>query len=332
MVENETAWSSTQRIPLGWVRDTRRSDRLARPTAATMLSVITCHTDLFLCASTLKDVHRPLLEADTFSVGPSTYLVNGRHDSWVGTGGQPKEGVSRPSSDARTYANHSSQDSGGHDWTEEGDYRPVSDTSSLASKIVPSRHLSPFEANPHVESCEEEKTETSSHEATPQQRIDWSPRPPQAPGPQGTPRRPYLQYSGILRYRAPGLKNEIMFRQMQFWLGEASDFGRLYFVRLADQGRTHQGELTLEYANDLTKVDHNAFCFIIESSPLPFVNGKHTFQAPTEHERNGWFTTLERVVQYYASKKRQLAQEEMEMVTRAIRETIKSDTSPSPSL
>ncbi|KAL7771886.1 hypothetical protein CFE70_001837 [Pyrenophora teres f. teres 0-1] len=123
--------------------------------------------------------------------------------------------------------------------------------------------------------------------------------------------------SGALGYKAPGLKNAFRFSKKYFWLGDepvaaenlreylrgekpevahsvaawSSQTGKglLFFVKHADQKEHPAGVLNLAYATDLAKDGAVAFAFKISGH-------KHTFEAQTAAERDGWFAAVERAI------------------------------------
>lgn len=126
-------------------------------------------------------------------------------------------------------------------------------------------------------------------------------------------------YSGALGYKAPGLKNAFRFSKKYFWFGdeaavpasslsaylrgEKADVahptaawssitgkGLLYFVKHADEKSTPAGVLKLADATELTKDGAVAFHFKLHG-------GKHTFEAQTAAERNGWFVAVEKAIE-----------------------------------
>lgn len=124
-------------------------------------------------------------------------------------------------------------------------------------------------------------------------------------------------YSGSLGYKAPGLKNAFRFAKKHFWFGEepvdsanlreylrgekpevahpvvawASQTGKglLFFVKHADQKEHPAGVINLAYATDLVK--DGAIAFSVKIS-----GHKHTFEAQTAAERDGWFVAVERAI------------------------------------
>ncbi|KAF2856014.1 hypothetical protein T440DRAFT_531050 [Plenodomus tracheiphilus IPT5] len=124
-------------------------------------------------------------------------------------------------------------------------------------------------------------------------------------------------YSGALGYKAPGLKNAFRFAKKHFWFGEepvdsanlreylrgekpevahpvvawASQTGKglLFFVKHADQKEHPAGVLNLAYATDLVK--DGAIAFSVKIS-----GHKHTFEAQTAAERDGWFIAVEKAI------------------------------------
>ncbi|KAJ4380833.1 hypothetical protein N0V86_004195 [Didymella sp. IMI 355093] len=124
-------------------------------------------------------------------------------------------------------------------------------------------------------------------------------------------------YSGALGYKAPGLKNAFRFAKKYFWFGEeavpASSLaeylrgekpevahptaawssqtgkGLLFFVKHADKKENPAGVLNLAYATDLVKDGTIAFAFKIHGH-------KHTFEAQTLTERDGWFVAVEKAI------------------------------------
>ncbi|KAJ4353214.1 uncharacterized protein N0V89_004941 [Didymosphaeria variabile] len=126
-------------------------------------------------------------------------------------------------------------------------------------------------------------------------------------------------YSGALGYKAPGLKNAFRFSKKYFWFGEEAPVptsslsqylrgekaevahstaawssvtgkGLLYFVKHADEKATPAGALKLADATELTKDGIVAFHFKLHG-------GKHTFEAQTTAERNGWFVAFEQAIE-----------------------------------
>lgn len=124
--------------------------------------------------------------------------------------------------------------------------------------------------------------------------------------------------SGVLGYKAPGLKNAFRFSKRFFWFGEeavptsslsqylrgekaevahpvaawSSQTGKglLYFVKHQDQKETPAGVLNLSDATDLHKDGTLAFAFKIHGH-------KHTFEAQSAPERNGWFVAAEKAIE-----------------------------------
>ncbi|KAG9186958.1 hypothetical protein G6011_10066 [Alternaria panax] len=124
-------------------------------------------------------------------------------------------------------------------------------------------------------------------------------------------------YSGALGYKAPGLKNAFRFAKKYFWFGEepvAADNlreylrgekpeiahpvvawssqtgkGLLFFVKHADQKEHPAGVLNLAYATDLAKDGAVAFALKISGH-------KHTFEATSAAERDGWFDAVEKAI------------------------------------
>ncbi|KAL1604584.1 hypothetical protein SLS59_003779 [Nothophoma quercina] len=124
-------------------------------------------------------------------------------------------------------------------------------------------------------------------------------------------------YSGALGYKAPGLKNAFRFVKKYFWFGEEpvpasslADYlrgekpevahptaawssqtgkGLLFFVKHADKKENPAGVLNLAYATDLVKDGTIAFAFKIHGH-------KHTFEAQTLTERDGWFVAIEKAI------------------------------------
>ncbi|KAF3043220.1 hypothetical protein E8E12_009115 [Didymella heteroderae] len=124
-------------------------------------------------------------------------------------------------------------------------------------------------------------------------------------------------YSGALGYKAPGLKNAFRFSKKYFWFGEeavpASSLaeylrgekpevahptaawssqtgkGLLFFVKHADKKENPAGVLNLAYATDLVKDGTIAFAVKIHGH-------KHTFEAQTLTERDGWFVAVEKAI------------------------------------
>ncbi|RAR07040.1 immunogenic protein [Stemphylium lycopersici] len=124
-------------------------------------------------------------------------------------------------------------------------------------------------------------------------------------------------YSGTLGYKAPGLKNAFRFAKKYFWFGEepvAADNlaeylrgekpeiahpvvawssqtgkGLLFFVKHADKKEHPAGALNLAYATDLAKDGALAFAFKLSGH-------KHTFEAQSAAERDGWFLAVEKAI------------------------------------
>ncbi|KAF2131544.1 hypothetical protein P153DRAFT_383638 [Dothidotthia symphoricarpi CBS 119687] len=124
-------------------------------------------------------------------------------------------------------------------------------------------------------------------------------------------------YSGTLGYKAPGLKNAFRFAKKHFWFGEepvptssltqylrgekpeighsvaawSSQTGKglLFFVKHADKKDAPDGVLNLAYATDLVKDGALAFALKVSGH-------KHTFEASTAAERDGWFIAAEKVI------------------------------------
>ncbi|KAF2833029.1 hypothetical protein CC86DRAFT_365021 [Ophiobolus disseminans] len=124
-------------------------------------------------------------------------------------------------------------------------------------------------------------------------------------------------YSGALGYKAPGLKNAFRFSKKYFWFGEepvpASNLkeylrgekpevansvaawssqtgkGLLYFVKHADQKAHPAGVLNLAYATELHKDGTIAFALKISGH-------KHTFEAQSAPERDGWYVAVEKAI------------------------------------
>lgn len=126
-------------------------------------------------------------------------------------------------------------------------------------------------------------------------------------------------YSGALGYKAPGLKNAFRFSKKYFWFGQEEPVavsslshylrgekaeiaqptaawssqtgkGLLYFVKHADEKATPAGVLNLSEATDLSKDGTVAFFFKLHGH-------KHTFEAATLKERNGWFVAFEQKIE-----------------------------------
>lgn len=125
-------------------------------------------------------------------------------------------------------------------------------------------------------------------------------------------------HSGALGYKAPGLVNSFRFSKKYFWFGDeavstqslshylrgekpevahpaaawSSQTGKgiLYFVKHADQKATPAGVLNLAEATDLTKDGTIAFHFKLHGH-------KHTFEATSAPERNGWFMAAEKIIE-----------------------------------
>ncbi|KAF1915210.1 Pleckstrin homology domain-containing protein [Ampelomyces quisqualis] len=123
--------------------------------------------------------------------------------------------------------------------------------------------------------------------------------------------------SGALGYKGPGLKNAFRFSKKYFWFGEeavpASNLreylrgekpevahsvaawssqtgkGLLFFVKNADQKEHPAGVLNLAYATDLHKDGTQVLTFKISGS-------KHTFEAETAAERDGWYVAIEKAI------------------------------------
>lgn len=66
--------------------------------------------------------------------------------------------------------------------------------------------------------------------------------------------------------------------------------GLLYFVKHADEKATPAGVLNLSEATDLSKDGTVAFFFKLHGH-------KHTFEASTLKERNGWFVAFEKKIE-----------------------------------
>ncbi|KAF2447563.1 hypothetical protein P171DRAFT_518653 [Karstenula rhodostoma CBS 690.94] len=126
-------------------------------------------------------------------------------------------------------------------------------------------------------------------------------------------------YSGALGYKAPGLKNAFRFAKKYFWFGEeeavpvsslstylrgekadvahptaawssVTGKGLLFFVKHADEKASPAGALKLADATELAKDGSVAFHFKLHG-------GKHTFEAQTAAERNGWFVAFEKAIE-----------------------------------
>lgn len=126
-------------------------------------------------------------------------------------------------------------------------------------------------------------------------------------------------YSGALGYKAPGLKNIFRFSKKYFWFGEEAAVptsslsqylrgekaevahptaawssitgkGLLFFVKHADQKETPAGVLNLADATELSKDGVLAFHFKLNGD-------KHTFEASSAAERNGWFIAVEKAIE-----------------------------------
>ncbi|KAF2656535.1 hypothetical protein K491DRAFT_374353 [Lophiostoma macrostomum CBS 122681] len=125
-------------------------------------------------------------------------------------------------------------------------------------------------------------------------------------------------YSGALGYKAPGLKNAFRFSKKYFWFGEepvsvqslsqylrgekaevanptaawSSQTGKglLYFVKHADEKATPAGVLNLSEGTDLSKDG-------LANFHLKLHGHKHTFEASTLAERNGWFVAIEKAIE-----------------------------------
>lgn len=139
-------------------------------------------------------------------------------------------------------------------------------------------------------------------------------------------------YSGALGYKAPGLKNAFRFSKKYFWFGSEEPVstqslsqylrgekaevahptaawssqtgkGLLYFVKHADQKETPAGVLNLADATDLSKDGVVAFFFKLHGH-------KHTFEAQTLPERNGWFVAFEKAIQDAATAKSGIVESE----------------------
>lgn len=125
-------------------------------------------------------------------------------------------------------------------------------------------------------------------------------------------------HSGALGYKAPGLVNSFRFSKKHFWFGDepvstqslsqylrgekpevahpaaawSSQTGKglLYFVKHADQKATPAGVLNLAEATDLSKDGTIVFHFKLHGH-------KHTFEATSAPERNGWFIAAEKIIE-----------------------------------
>lgn len=125
-------------------------------------------------------------------------------------------------------------------------------------------------------------------------------------------------YNGALGYKAPGLKNVFRYSKKYFWFGEEAAVptsslthylrgekaeianptaawssvtgkGLLFFAKHADQKETPAGVLNLSDASELVKDGTVAFHFKLHG-------GKHSFEAQTAPERNGWFVAFEKAI------------------------------------
>lgn len=126
-------------------------------------------------------------------------------------------------------------------------------------------------------------------------------------------------HSGALGYKAPGLKNVFRYSKKYFWFGEEAAVptsslthylrgekaevanptaawssvtgkGLLFFAKHADQKETPAGVLNLADASELAKDGTVAFHFKLHG-------GKHSFEAQTAPERNGWFVAFEKAIE-----------------------------------
>ncbi|KAL1607808.1 hypothetical protein SLS60_002746 [Paraconiothyrium brasiliense] len=173
----------------------------------------------------------------------------------------------------------------------------VVDTTPAVTEEKPAEAAAPVEETP--------KTEGETAAAPVEEKKEEKPTEP--------------IYSGALGYKAPGLKNAFRFSKKYFWFGEeeavpASSLshylrgekaevahstaawssvtgkGLLYFVKHADEKATPAGVLKLADATELTKDGAVAFHFKLHG-------GKHTFEAQTAAERNGWFVAVEKAIE-----------------------------------
>jgi hypothetical protein len=139
-------------------------------------------------------------------------------------------------------------------------------------------------------------------------------------------------YSGSLGYKAPGLfKNPFSYSKKYFWFGEdavetkhLSEYlrgekpdvahptaawssqtgkGLLYFVKHADKKETPAGVLRLAGASELAKDGFVAFHFKIDGH-------KHSFEASTTAERNGWFVAFEKAIEEAKAKETEIVESE----------------------
>ncbi|KAJ9648013.1 hypothetical protein H2199_001790 [Coniosporium tulheliwenetii] len=125
-------------------------------------------------------------------------------------------------------------------------------------------------------------------------------------------------YSGALKYKAPGLVNSFLGSKKYFWFGDeavsaqnlssylrgekaevahptaawSSQTGKglLYFAKHPTDKATPAGVLNLADASDLTKEGFEIFSFRIHGQ-------KHTFEAKTIIERDGWFLAMEKTME-----------------------------------
>ncbi|ORY15593.1 Pleckstrin homology domain-domain-containing protein [Clohesyomyces aquaticus] len=178
-----------------------------------------------------------------------------------------------------------------------------------------------------VPTVEEPKTEAVAEAAAPAEEQKEEKKEEKA---EEKPVEPI--YSGALGYKAPGLKNAFRFSKKYFWFGEdepvstqslshylrgekadvahptaawssVTGKGLLYFVKHADQKETPAGVLNLADATDVTKDGTVAFFFKLHGH-------KHTFEAQTSPERNGWFVAVEKAVEEAKAKKEEIVNSE----------------------
>ncbi|KAF2089136.1 hypothetical protein K490DRAFT_72753 [Saccharata proteae CBS 121410] len=126
-------------------------------------------------------------------------------------------------------------------------------------------------------------------------------------------------FSGALGYKAPGLVKSLMYSKKYFWFGEEEPIahsnlsnylrgekaevahptaawssktgkGLLYFVKHADQKATPAGVLNLAEATDVAKEGTVAFSFKLHGH-------KHSFEASSQAERDGWVVAVEKTVE-----------------------------------
>lgn len=137
--------------------------------------------------------------------------------------------------------------------------------------------------------------------------------------------------SGALKYKGPGLKNAFLFSTKYFWFsdepvsvqdlndylrGEKADVahptaawssqtgkGLLYFVKHADKKDKPAGVLNLADGTDLIKDGTTEFHLKVHGH-------KHTFQAKTSVERNGWFLAFQNAVEAGKAEKETITESE----------------------